>query len=89
MCIQYVASIGYGCGCYKDEQTDFITCNAVDNGEVCAGVQEEPAPSAQRPSEDCPDCVEAAKLALETSPSTEPEPEAGARGNSQTEEVAK
>jgi len=32
MCIQYVASIGYACGHYKDEPTDLVTCNAVDDG---------------------------------------------------------
>ena len=83
MCIQYVASIGYACGHYKDEPTDLITCNAVDDGEECAGVQEEPAPSAQRSSEDCPECIAVADSALETSPSTEPE------GQGQTEEVTK
>ena len=84
MCIQYVASVGYGCGHYKDENSDFVTCDAVDNGEACAGTEQEPAPSAQRPEEDCPDCVAAAEaaaaLALATSPSTEPEPESGLGG---------
>ena len=68
---------------------DFVTCNAVDNGEECAGIQEETAPSAQCPSEDCPDCVAAANLALETSPSTESEADGGAEGHNQTEEVTK
>ena len=75
MCIQHTLSVHYRCGHSKDENGDLETCEAVDNGEQCAGTTEQPAPSESRRTEDCSDCVAAAAAALGASPSTELESE--------------
>ena len=72
MCIQQKRTVHYLCGCNVDENGDLDTCDAMNNGEECAGVEEQPAPSESDRTQDCPSCA-AAKLAA--SPSTEPESE--------------
>jgi hypothetical protein len=68
MCIQYKKTVNYACGCSVDEDGDLDTCDKVNNGEECAGVDEQPAPSESERTANCPSC--SAKAA---SPSTEPE----------------
>jgi hypothetical protein len=67
MCIQYKKTVNYACGCSVDEDGDLDTCDKVNNGEECAGVDEQPAPSESERTANCPSC--SAKAA---SPSTEP-----------------
>ena len=76
MCIQYTLSVHYHCGHSKDEKGDLEACEAVNNGERCAGTTDQPAPSESRRTEDCTECVaDAAAAEFAASPSTQPESE--------------
>lgn len=83
MCIQYTKTVKYTCGHNIDQLGELLTCDAVDNGEQCAGTEEQPAPSETERDLKCPDCV-AAESAV--SASTEPESEATTESKNEAEE---